>query len=91
MEKKVYFKVENDEIIIKITSDENSDNDKECVIKNKTLNAKDIYDLLDFKLGDTYVYEKIEYEGKEKNVLNELEKLLKTITDKISGVNVSDN
>jgi len=91
MEKKVNFKVENDEIIIKITSDEKSDNGKECVIKNKTLNAKDIYDLLDFKLGDTYVYEKIEYEGKEKNVLNELEKLIKTITDKISEVNVSDN
>ena len=91
MEKNVKFKVENDYIIIQISSNGNSNNDKECVIKNKTLNAKDIYDLLDFKLGDTYVYEKIEYEGKEKNVLNELEKLIKTITDKISGVNISDN
>lgn len=85
MEKTVIFKMSDQDIVITVKSEDAGE--KTQTIKNRTLNAKEIYDLLAYKLGDTYVYEDIQCEGKEKGVLEQLQILFKSITDQISDLN----
>lgn len=76
----------SDQDIVITVKSENADEQTQT-IKNRTLNAKEIYDLLAYKLGDTYVYEDLQCEGKEKAVLEQLQNLFKSITDQISAFN----
>ena len=53
-------------------------------------NAKDIYDLLDYNIGDTYSYEEIDVDGKNKLMLDKLQELFKNITNEISELQIPD-
>ena len=85
MDKTIKFTIEQDEIVISI--------DKKSFAINmdiRTINAKDIYDLLDYNLGDTYSYEEIDVDGKNKLILDKLQELFKSITDEISELQIPD-
>lgn len=85
MDKTIKFTIEQDEIIISI--------DKKSFAINmdiRIINAKDIYDLLDYNLGDTYSYEEIDADGKNKLILDKLQELFKSITDEISELQIPD-
>lgn len=85
MDKTIKFTIEQDEIVISI--------DKKSFAINmdiRIINAKDIYDLLDYNLGDTYSYEEIDADGKNKLILDKLQELFKSITDEISELQIPD-
>lgn len=85
MDKTIKFTIEQDEIVISI--------DKKSFAINmdiRIINAKDIYDLLDYNLGDTYSYEEIDVDGKNKLILDKLQELFKSITDEISELQIPD-
>lgn len=91
MEKNVKFRLNDKDIIIEITADDMLDYKREYTIQNRALNAKNIYDLLDYNLGDTYKYEEIQQEGKEKLVLEKLKELFESITGQITNIVLSLN
>ena len=59
-------------------------------MNTRIINAKEIYDLLDYNLGDTYSYEEIDVDGKNKLILDKLQELFKSITDEISELQIPD-
>ena len=87
MNKNISFKADQNDFIISINDDEKYKISKE----NRTLNAKNIYDILDYSLGDTYTYDKIEYSGKDAIVLNKIKELFEEITNKIVEISISEN
>ena len=91
MEKKVSFAINNGDIIVEITTDDTPEHNQKCTIKNRSLNAKDIYDLLDYRSGDTYVYEEIQIDAKDKLVLEKLKEFFESITNQITGIVLSPN
>ena len=75
MDKTIKFTIEQDEIVISI--------DKKSFAINmdiRTINAK----------GDTYSYEEIDVDGKNKLILDKLQELFKSITDEISELQIPD-
>jgi ABC-type phosphate transport system auxiliary subunit len=50
---------------------------------NRVIKGEDIYNMLDFTIGDTYSYKALNEEGKDKNVLEFVRNLIKKITDQI--------
>ena len=71
-----------------------SDSEKKIVIveNNRKINAMDIYDLLDFSIGDTYDYNVISCSSpKDTKVLEKLKELLKKITDQFSDIRLEEN
>lgn len=85
MDKTIKFTIEQDEIVISI--------DKKSFAINmdiRIINAKDIYDLLDYNIGDTYSYEEIDVDGKNKLMLDKLQELFKNITNEISELQITD-
>lgn len=77
------------DIVIKINSKESDSYANKYVIKNNSLNAKALYDLLDYKLGDRYEYKEINAEGKDKLILEKLKELLESITNEIVDTIIS--
>lgn len=73
------------DIIISITDSE------DYIIRNnnRLLSAKSIYDLLKYSEGDSYSYEEIAAEGKDKLVLLKVKDLLKSITDEIVKISIT--
>lgn len=67
------------DIIISITDSD----DYIISSNNRLLSAKSIYDLLKYSYGDSYMYEEIIADGKDKIVLLKVQELLKSITDEI--------
>lgn len=83
MDKTIKFTIEQDEIVISI--------DKKSFAINmdaRIINAKEIYDLLDYNIGDTYSYEEIDVDGKNKLMLDKLQELFKNITNEISELQI---
>ena len=76
---------EQKDIIISITDSE------DYIIRNnnRLLSAKSIYDLLKYSEGDSYSYEEITAEGKDKLVLLKVKDLLKSITDEIVKISIT--
>lgn len=75
---------EQKDIIISITDSD------DYIISNSSrlLSAKSIYDLLKYSDGDSYSYEEITADGKDKVVLLKLKDLLKSITDEIVKIDL---
>ena len=85
MDKTIKFTIKQDEIVISI--------DKKSFAINmdtRIINAKDIYDLLDYNIGDTYSYEEIDVDGKNRLMLDKLQELFKNITNEISELQIPD-
>lgn len=82
MDKTIKFLMDNNEIKIEVIS---SKGKKEYKInkENRNLNAMEIYELLDYSVGDSYSYEDIADYGKDSLVLNKLKDLFMSITDKV--------
>ena len=73
---------ENKNIIISVTG-----TNKYVIPGNdRKLNAKSIYDVLDYSEGDKYTYVDINIDGKDGLVLTEIKTLLKSITDQVSQI-----
>lgn len=83
---KVYMNEAKD-IIISVTGKENFIIDKDSM----KLNAKQIFDFLDYSIGDTYEYDEIYEEGKDALVLKKIKDLLKDITDQITEIKLEEN
>lgn len=70
-----------------------SDSEKKIVIaeNNRIINAMDIYDFLDFSIGDTYDYNVMPCSSpKDTKVLEKLKELLKNITDHFSDIHLEE-
>lgn len=66
---------------------------KKIQINNEkySLNGKEIYEFIDYSVGDVYTYGKIEADGKDILVLNKLLELFKSITDQVSAIKILEN
>lgn len=89
MEKIIEIAKIDADIVIKVNSKEGDSYADEYVIKNNSLNAKALYDLLDYKLGDRYEYKEINAEGKDKLILEKLKELLESITTEIVDIDMT--
>ncbi|WP_033162843.1 hypothetical protein [Sharpea azabuensis] len=87
MNKNIGFKADQNHFIISVNGNEKFKISKEI----RTLNAKDIYDILDYSLGDTYTYDEIENVGKDALVLSKIKDLFEQITNKIIEISFSEN
>ncbi len=87
MNKNIGFKADQNHFIINVNGNEKFKISKE----NRTLNAKDIYDILDYSLGDTYTYDEIKNVGKDALVLSKIKDLFEQITNKIIEISFSEN
>lgn len=85
MDKTIKFTIEQDEIVVSI-----NENSLPINMNTRIINAKEIYDLLDYNLGDTYSYEEIDVDGKNKLILDKLQELFKNITNEISELQIPD-
>lgn len=83
---KVYMN-ESKDIVISVTGKENFIIHKDSM----KLYAKQIFDFLDYSVGDTYEYDKISEEGKVALVLKKMKDLLKDITDQITEIKLEEN
>jgi len=81
MEKMISFESDEKFYIILVNDQQYKISKNECV-----LNAKKIYNLLDYKKGDTYTYKEIISKDKDKLVLEQLKLLFESITEQITKI-----
>lgn len=89
MEKIIEIKKSNDVVIIEVKAKNDDNYLKECKIKNNSLNAKALYDLLGYESSDQYEYKEINAEGKDKLILEKLKELLESITTEIVDIDMT--
>lgn len=80
--------IESKDIIISMRGSEQN-----IVIEknDRKINAKNIYDFLDFSIDDTYKYDVIPCDSpKDTKVLEKLRDLLKSITDQFSDIHLEE-
>ena len=87
MNKTIKFDMDDEFILISINEGE----PYKISTKERILSAEEIYNLLDYSIGDKYSYEEIKIEGKDGVVINKIKDLFKTITDKAENISVSEN
>ena len=90
MDKTIKFSMDDNYINIEVISSE-VHRTHQISKESRSLNARKIYDLLDYSVGDNYSYEDIGDYGKESLVLNKLKDLFESITDQICNSVLSEN